>query len=200
LSRPAYRKRLLRKLNTLIAVLEVACAKVRRSWKAPIRTSSASPRIHKNLKDTLSVCQKAKGALQRQEQLPAGLPPLLGLEGGAEHFGAPKPVLRPPAEALKFSELAPITADEIRAVDLEDLCRRLLFADRGQPALRSSPAERTRSVARSASRRPPGRRPGSGRGGLRATTDAASPSSRASSAPGRPRCGPRRAPSGLSRS
>ena len=123
----AYRKRLLRKLNTLIAVLEVACAKVRRSLEGPDPDIERLTRIHKNLKDTLSVCQKAKGALQRQEQLPAGLPPLLGLEGGAEHFGAPKPVLRPPAEALKFAELTPITADEIRAVDLEDLCRRLLF-------------------------------------------------------------------------
>lgn len=123
----AYRKRLLRKLNTLIAVLEVACAKVRRSLEGPDPDIERLTRIHKNLKDTLGVCQKAKGALQRQEQLPAGLPPLLGLEGGAEHFGTPKPVLRPPAEALKFSELAPITADEIRAVDLEDLCRRLLF-------------------------------------------------------------------------
>jgi hypothetical protein len=35
LDSPEYRKRLLRKLNTLIAVLEVACAKVRRTLTGP---------------------------------------------------------------------------------------------------------------------------------------------------------------------
>ncbi|MCI0548991.1 MAG: hypothetical protein L0027_17135 [Candidatus Rokubacteria bacterium] len=125
----AYRKRLLRKLNTLIAVLEVACAKVRRSLQGPEPDVERLTRIHRNLKDTLDVCQKAKNALQRQEKLPANLPPILGLEGGAEHLGASPapPVFLSPAEAERFAELSPITADEIRAVDLDDLCNRLLF-------------------------------------------------------------------------
>lgn len=128
----AYRKRLLRKLNTLIAVLEVACAKVRRSLQGPEPDVERLTRIHRNLKDTLDVCQKAKVALQRQEKLPADLPPILGLEGGAEHFGVASGAeisasFVTPAEAQRFAALAPITADEIRAVDLDDLCNRLLF-------------------------------------------------------------------------
>ena len=35
LDSPEYRRRLMRKLNTLIAVLEVACAKVRQSLSGP---------------------------------------------------------------------------------------------------------------------------------------------------------------------
>lgn len=125
----AYRKRLLRKLNTLIAVLEVACAKVRRSLQGPEPDVERLTRIHRNLKDTLDVCHKAKNALQRQEQLPSNLPPILGLEGGAEHFGVPAlpEVFLSPAEAQRFAGLSPITADEIRAVDLDDLCNRLLL-------------------------------------------------------------------------
>ena len=128
----AYRKRLLRKLNTLIAVLEVACAKVRRSLQGPEPDVERLTRIHKNLKDTLDVCQKAKSALQRQEKLPSDLPPILGLEGGAGALGRAAEgelpaVFLSPAEAQRFAELAPITADEIRAVDLDDLGKRLLF-------------------------------------------------------------------------
>jgi hypothetical protein len=106
----AYRKRLLRKLNTLIAVLEVACAKVRRSLQGPEPDVERLTRIHKNLKETLTVCQRAKLALQRRQELPANLPPVLGLEG---HFDV---------MARK-----PITRDEIRGVDLDDLCNRLLM-------------------------------------------------------------------------
>ncbi len=122
----AYRKRLLRKLNTLIAVLEVACAKVSRSLQGPEPDVERLTRIHKNLKETLGVCQKAKDALQRQERLPSDLPPILGLEGGADIFGLKSPPAAA-AKGAKFEGLGPITADEIRSVDLDDLCKKLLF-------------------------------------------------------------------------
>ena len=67
LDSPEYRKRLLRKLNTLIAVLEVACAKVRRSLTGPDADVERLLRIQKNLKDTLQVCLRAKKALNEMQ-------------------------------------------------------------------------------------------------------------------------------------
>jgi hypothetical protein len=128
----AYRKRLLRKLNTLIAVLEVACAKVRRSLQGPDPDVDRLTRIHKNLKETLTVCQRAKTALQRHEALPANLPPVLGIEGQQDLVGerAPRkssPEIESEADLAKFAALNPITRDEIRGVDLDALCNRLLL-------------------------------------------------------------------------
>src|SRR5262245_2770557 len=68
LDSPEYRKRLLRKLNTLIAVLEVACAKVRRSLAGADPDVERLTRIQNNLKETLQVCLRAKRALERCEQ------------------------------------------------------------------------------------------------------------------------------------
>ena len=68
LDSPEYRKRLLRKLNTLIAVLEVACAKVRRSLAGTDPDVARLTRIQNNLKETLQVCLRAKCALERCEQ------------------------------------------------------------------------------------------------------------------------------------
>ena len=126
LESPAYRKRLLRKLNTLIAVLEVACAKVRRSLQGPDPDVERLTRIHKNLRDTLDVCQRAKTALQRQEQLPSDLPKVLGTGGGGMLGGQSSPELSE-QEKEKFAELDPITTDDIRSVDLDELCNKLLF-------------------------------------------------------------------------
>lgn len=128
LGSPAYRKRLLRKLNTLIAVLEVACAKVNRSLQAPTPDVERLTRIEKNLRNTLSVCQRAKGALHRHEQLPADLPSVLGMSETeqlmeAEATAAISEVTADEGE--RCSDLGPITKDEIRSVDLDDLCDRL---------------------------------------------------------------------------
>ena len=128
----AYRKRLLRKLNTLIAVLEVACAKVRRSLQGPESDVERLTRIHKNLKETLTVCQRAKTALQRREALPANLPPVLGIDGHHDLVDEKRPVpvspeLESDEEREKFAALGKITRDEIRGVDLDDLCNRLLL-------------------------------------------------------------------------
>src|SRR5262245_14467636 len=68
LESPGYRRRLLRKLNTLIAVLEVACAKVRRSLEGPNPDVERLTRIQSNLKETLQVCLRAKRALDQCEQ------------------------------------------------------------------------------------------------------------------------------------
>jgi hypothetical protein len=134
LDSPEYRKRLLRKLNTLIAVLEVACAKVRRSLAGPDPDVERLTRIQNNLKETLQVCLRAKRALERCEQKPAELP------------GRPEPVPAqlPPAQASqsaevgklgelvskdemrKFQRLGPIDLREVRACDLDILCQKLM--------------------------------------------------------------------------
>ncbi|MBL8901375.1 MAG: hypothetical protein JNM84_27360 [Planctomycetes bacterium] len=68
-----YRERLLQKLNCLIAVLQVAIAKVRRNLDTPSADLDRLGRIRANLERTLGICQKAKASLERWSQLPAQL-------------------------------------------------------------------------------------------------------------------------------
>lgn len=139
LDSPEYRKRLMRKLNTLIAVLEVACAKVRRSLLMPEADTDRLNRIHKNLNDTLQVCLRAKKALERCEQLPGGLTEELSQVVG-EHgrmlpelakaeAAAPDQLrnveMSSPEEVEKFRNLGPIDPIDIRTCDFEELCRKL---------------------------------------------------------------------------
>lgn len=135
LDSPEYRKRLLRKLNTLIAVLEVACAKVRRSLAGPDPDVERLTRIQNNLKETLQVCQRAKGALERCEQQkseelapteleassPAQLPAPAKQQSASQ---AGELVSRD--EQRKFQRLGPIDLREVRACDLDDLCQKLI--------------------------------------------------------------------------
>ncbi|MEW6073435.1 MAG: hypothetical protein AB1726_12705 [Planctomycetota bacterium] len=132
LDSPEYRMRLKRKLNTLIAVLEVACAKVRRSLNHPEADTERLQRIHKNLKDTLQVCLRAKRALDRCEALPQGLPSSLtrdlapAPQPEGEARGSRSIEMSSPEEEERFRRLGPLDPAEIRTVDLDDLCRRLL--------------------------------------------------------------------------
>ena len=132
LDSPEYRMRLKRKLNTLIAVLEVACAKVRRSLVNPDADTERLHRIHKNLKDTLQVCLRAKRALDRCEKLPEGLPTSL-TQGftpeevsGSGTLGRNAVEMSSKEEAAKFEQLGPIDPTEVRSVDIDDLCRRFM--------------------------------------------------------------------------
>lgn len=135
LQSPEYRQRLRRKLNTLIAVLEVACAKVRRTLAGPEPDVERLTRIYKNLRDTLEVCQRARTALERQESLPEDLPAQLRLAGepraigGGERLDVPERgvevELSGAAEREKFERLGPIRAREILSCDLDELCSRL---------------------------------------------------------------------------
>ena len=59
LESPEYRERLMRKLNTLIAVLEVASAKVDRSINAPAADIDRLAKIRTNLSSTLEVCRSS---------------------------------------------------------------------------------------------------------------------------------------------
>jgi hypothetical protein len=137
---PAYRQRLMRKLNCLIAVLEVACAKVRRSLEGPDADRERLARIQKNLRDTLEVCQRAKRALERREQLPEDLPRQIRDAAATEDerraasFGG-EHVLRARRGAMvemtsndeyeRFASRGAISAVEVASCDLDELTRQL---------------------------------------------------------------------------
>lgn len=132
LESPEYRKRLLRKLNTLIAVLEVACAKVRRSLAGPDPDVERLTRIQNNLKETLSVCLRAKSALERCEQQQsssqaAAIEKLIPQQlAGAQAAAEAKGELTSVDEQRKFERLGPIDLREVRACDLDELCQKLI--------------------------------------------------------------------------
>lgn len=148
LESPAYRQRLLRKLNCLIAVLEVACAKVRRSMDGPEPDMERLTRIQKNLTQTLDVCRRAKVALEKREQLPGDLPGQLaeisniesldgrydydpGSDSGPDGDYEVRPhrgrmvEMQSADEADRFEEMGPIAETEFAGLDLDELTRRL---------------------------------------------------------------------------
>ncbi len=144
LDSPEYRERLLRKLNCLIALLEVAMARVRKSLAGPDPDVERLIRIRRNLQSTLDVCLRARSALERRESLPEELPSTLAqvsslarAEAAAEEVVEEiTPPRRPlpagstvemssPEEAEKFEALGPIEPRMVAACDLDELARRL---------------------------------------------------------------------------
>ncbi|MBK8180958.1 MAG: hypothetical protein IPK67_19110 [Planctomycetes bacterium] len=63
----------MRKLNTLIAVLEVAAARCGVPWTPPARTWRKLGRIRANLQDTLDVCVRARSALEQRGKISGAL-------------------------------------------------------------------------------------------------------------------------------
>ena len=134
LESPEYRERLMRKLNCLIAVLEVANAKVDRSMSGPEPDVERLTRIKGNLTSTLEVCRRARRALERREALPEGLPENLAavVRRADEMKRLPK---RLPAgssaevssddERKRFERMGRITKNELRSVDIDDLAAQL---------------------------------------------------------------------------
>ena len=127
LDSPVYRERLLKKLNCLIAVLEVACAKVRRSLAGPEPDVERLTRIHKNLRETLEVCLRARRALEERGVVPAELPENLAITMGEPpaKSGEKAPDFASDEEREKFARLAPIAREDLATVDLDELARRL---------------------------------------------------------------------------
>jgi hypothetical protein len=139
LSSPEYRRRLLRKLNCLIAVLAVATHKVERSLEVEGCDEARLLRIRTNLHETRAICLRARKALEQRAELPPELRERLA-------FVANEPVLEElaPAEAPgsgmppgaraemgseeeheRFRGLGPIPPAMIAECDLEELTRRL---------------------------------------------------------------------------
>jgi uncharacterized protein YhaN len=136
LESPEYRERLLRKLNCLIAVLEVATAKVRKSLAGPDADTERLTRIRTNLQSTLDVCLRARAALERREALPKELASnLVQVVGEAVPPRAMTPEERrdhalrletaSDREREKFARLGPIDPRHVRLVDFDMLSKRL---------------------------------------------------------------------------
>jgi hypothetical protein len=138
LNSPEYRERLMRKLNCLIAVLEVATAKVKKSLDGPSPDTERLVRIRSNLQSTLDVCMRARAALERRESLPKELPANLaqviddaGVETpaakstGTERPNRSRAEFNSDDERRKFMRLAPIDKRMLAACDIEELTRRL---------------------------------------------------------------------------
>jgi hypothetical protein len=137
LNTPEYRERLMRKLNCLIAVLEVATAKVKKSLADPAADTERLSRIRTNLQSTLDVCVRARAALERREALPKELPENLSqvIEETkvVEVRGGERSVKRGRAvkggsrqdERRKFRGMGSIQKAEIVKVDLDELTRKL---------------------------------------------------------------------------
>jgi hypothetical protein len=140
LDSPEYRERLMRKLNCLIAVLEVATAKVKKSLDGPAADVERLARIRTNLQSTLDVCLRARAALERREALPKDLPENLAQAMSERHDGPPsrpaparpkqlprgaRAELHSREEQKRFRRLGAIDRRHIALVDWEDLSRRL---------------------------------------------------------------------------
>ena len=126
-----YRARLLTKLNCLIAVLEVAIAKISRSMDLPGANEERLLKIRSNLENTLSICNRAKRTLETGLARKA----LPGTAAATEH--APEPgrmsyrdyvELSSIEEYQKFKGLPPISSDDVHNADLDGLIDQL-FAD-----------------------------------------------------------------------
>ena len=130
LDSPEYRDRLMRKLNALIAVLEVATAKVRKSLAGPAPDVQRLTKIQSNLTSTLEVCRRARRALERREALPEGLPEnLAAVVRGADSDSLPPGAtaeMSTAAEKERFERMGTIRRDEIDAVDFDQLQRQLM--------------------------------------------------------------------------
>lgn len=133
LESPEYRERLMRKINCLIAVLEVASAKVKRSIDGPEPDLERLVRIQTNLASTLEVCRRARRALERRETLPEGLPENLAAvvrqAGQMDAKRMPKGArleMSSPSEEQRFHSMGKIQKDEIGAVDMDQLTRQLM--------------------------------------------------------------------------
>ena len=122
-----YRARLLTKLNCLIAVLEVAIAKISRSMDLPGANEERLLKIRSNLENTLSICTRAKRTLE------SGLTKK-ALPGSVATEGAPRRdkmsyrdyvELSSIEEYQKFKKLPPIKSDEIDQTDMDSLINQL---------------------------------------------------------------------------
>lgn len=124
-----YRTRLLTKLNCLIAVLEVAIAKITRSMEAPGANEDRLLKIRANLENTLSICARAKQSLEKSmtPALPAPEARAIG-NHSANMTYRDYVELGSIEEYQKFKKMTPITGHEISSVDVDDLIRRLTGA------------------------------------------------------------------------
>ena len=117
-----YRAKRLTKLSCLIAVLQVAIAKISRSMDLPGPDEERLLRIRRNLENTLSICKRAKLTLETGS--PSG-------GTGKASTEAEKMSYRDYVEFSsideyrKFKVLPPIDKKDVSITDLDELVRKL---------------------------------------------------------------------------
>jgi hypothetical protein len=117
LSDPAFRADLLSKLDSLLAVLEIARSKAENGVIARPGESRRLLKLQVNLEKTLDICRQARRALKMQER--------------AEQCCIDESGFRQFVESASFREfiqmraVSPITNDEVLSADLDQLCQRL---------------------------------------------------------------------------
>ncbi|MGC6486271.1 MAG: hypothetical protein ACON4Z_01370 [Planctomycetota bacterium] len=118
-----YRTRLTTKLNCLIAVLEVAIAKITKSMDTPGSNEERLNKIRGNLENTLSICHRAKQTLDKTQQ---NRQTLRRDRAGTSMTARDYVELTSIEEYRKFRKMKPITQDEVEAIDFDELSRRLI--------------------------------------------------------------------------
>ena len=125
LADPAFRAALLSKVESLIAVLEIARRKVHRNLRNPDSDSERLSRILENLQNTLSVCRRAQVALvQAAANADLGR---ASAKPAADHRMSRGEFLElySLGEFRRFQNMGPISEDELEDVDLDGLCDQL---------------------------------------------------------------------------
>ena len=118
-----YRARLTTKLNCLIAVLEVAIAKIQKSMDLPGANEERLQKIRSNLENTLSICHRAKQTLERTV---SGAKTVATRSPEKPQMTARDYVeLSSIDEYRKFRKMPPISKDDLTAIDFDELARRL---------------------------------------------------------------------------
>ncbi len=128
LSSSEYRAKLLTKLNCLIAVLEVAVAKISRSINLPGANEERLNKIRSNLENTLSICKRAKGTLE--SGMATNPKQLLSKKREVAQSGEKMSYrdyveLSSIDEYQKFKTLPPIKENELSELDMDALLRQL---------------------------------------------------------------------------
>ena len=122
LSSSEYRARLMTKLNCLIAVLEVAIAKISKSMGLPGANEERLLKIRSNLENTLAICHRAKQTLEKTGTTKA----VASREVERNKMTARDYVeLSSIDEYRKFKKMTPIQRNELDVVDFDELARRL---------------------------------------------------------------------------
>ena len=118
-----YRTRLTTKLNCLIAVLEVAIAKITKSMDAPGANEGRLTKIRGNLENTLSICHRAKQTLDKTQQ---NKQTMRRDRAGQVMTARDYVELTSIEEYRKFRNMKPITQAEVEEIDFDELSRRLI--------------------------------------------------------------------------
>lgn len=118
-----YRVRLGNKLRALIAVLEVAVAKIERSKDLPGTDVERLTKISLNLENTKSICERALQTLQngltqkQNKEVFTQTEPSMGYREYVE--------LSSIDEYQKFKNLPPIKPEEVANTDIDQLIKKL---------------------------------------------------------------------------